>query len=101
MGELLLQKEPTMIVIRVELHSAIHPSRSKELARMLICNDETGGPIYRNYLAQVLRGRSKEQLDKRTVLKTCAIKGWPSERVHIWNLIAFALEQMGYGQHGG
>jgi hypothetical protein len=85
-----------MIVVSVELWSARTGERT-ELARMEICNDETGTAARRNYIARVLLGRSTTQLDRRVVQRHGALKDWPSEQLHIWNLVAALLTSMGYG----
>lgn len=84
-----------MIVVRVELHSAI-TGRVTELARLLICNDGSGSGSIGNYIATALRGRSKEQLDRRVAQRSCGISGYPRNALHIWNLVARALGRMGY-----
>lgn len=84
-----------MIIIKVELHSAIN-HKITELARMKICNDGTGGRIYRNYFGQTFKGRCKEQLDRETIQKQTSLNNWPSERFHIWNLVAKMLKNLGY-----
>lgn len=84
-----------MIVIRVELHSA-NTGKVTELARALIVNDGTGTMQRRNYIARTLRGRSKDQLDKRTVSREARLNYWPSERLHVWRLVCSALCAMGY-----
>ncbi len=85
-----------MIVVSVQLWSARDGSKT-ELARMHICNDETGTLALRNYICRVLRGRSTAQLDKLQVQRQGAVKGWPAQRLHVWNLVAMALRNMGYG----
>lgn len=88
-----------MIVVRVELHSAI-TGRATEFARMIIANDGSGtGPIG-HYLATTLRGRSREALDRRVVQRSAGIRDWPRQRLHVWNLVATALTAMGYGRDG-
>jgi hypothetical protein len=84
-----------MIVVRVELWSARTGDRT-ELARMEICNDETGSTSRRNYIARTLRGRSTAQLNRRESQRQASVKQWPSEAVHVWNLVATALAGMGY-----
>lgn len=89
-----------MIVVRVELWSAITGAKT-ELARMEICNDETGTFQRRNYIARTLTGRSTAQLDRRKTERQAEFKNYPSERVHIWNLVAAVLETLGYGKAAG
>jgi hypothetical protein len=84
-----------MIVVRVELWSARSGTKT-ELARMHICNDETGGAVRRNYFARTLLGRSKAQLDIGKVQREGEVKNWPSEAVHVWNLVSTALTALGY-----
>jgi len=84
-----------MIIVRVELHSAI-TGKITELARMHIWNDETGTYNSRNYKAVSFRGRSKETLDRQTIIKETELKNWPSERFHIWNLVRQILTNLGY-----
>ena len=88
-----------MIVIRVELDSAIHPSRDIELARMEIANECTNPKkTHGNYTARTLRGRGKGMLDRRATQRHTEIKDFPREAEHVWNLVAKALTKMGYGK---
>ena len=89
-----------MIVVRVELHSARDHSVT-ELARMHICNDETGNLKLRNYEVRTLKGRSKAALDANRLQRQASVKNWPSISVHVWNLVQAALTNMGYGRKGG
>lgn len=89
-----------MIEVSVTLVSARENGKRTELARMEICNDETGTLERRNYFARVLRGRSKEALDRREVHRTGELRHWPSERLHVWNLVAVMLRNCGYGAGG-
>lgn len=86
----------SMIVVRVELWSARDGSR-KELARMLLCNQGSTGDL-RDYSVEALRGRSTAQLDRREVQRRGQVRGHPSERVHVWNLVAKALQACRYGR---
>src|SRR3569832_410524 len=52
----------SMIVVRVELHSAV-TRKITELARLHICN-EGGTDTLRDYGIYVARGRDKEALDR-------------------------------------
>jgi hypothetical protein len=86
-----------MIVVSVQLVSAIHPSRSKELARMTICNiggDNTRG----NYEVQTYIGRSKEALDKRIVNRTDVVTNYPRLAIHVWHLVYEALKALKYNR---
>lgn len=88
-----------MIVVSVTLLSARDGSKT-ELARMHICNDETGNHSLRNYLCRVLRGRSSRALDASHIQRTGTVKSWPAEQRHVWHLVAVALAKMGYGSQG-
>lgn len=88
-----------MIVVRVELHSAV-TGEVTELARALICNDGTGTMDLRHYQVHALRGRSRAALDRNVVQRTGRVRDWPSQRLHVWNLVAAALAAMGYGREG-
>jgi hypothetical protein len=85
-----------MIVIRVELHSAI-TGKVTELARMEAVNDNTGTLARRNYKARTLKGRNTDALDRRNIQRETTLKGWPSERLHVWNMVQVLLTRMGYG----
>ena len=86
-----------MIVVSVSLDSAIHESRDKELARVLISN-EGGTDTHGDYSCVSLRGRSKEQLDRRIVQRRGVVTNHPREAEHVLNLVAKALRTMGYGK---
>jgi hypothetical protein len=90
-----------MIVVKVELHSAI-TGRVLELARMHICN--RGDSTNKNrgdYDVRTLRGRSKQNLDKGTVMKRGEVLNHARLQLHVWNLVAKGLRSMGYGNDGG
>lgn len=86
-----------MIIVRVELHSA-NTGKITELARMKIYNDNTGTATRRNYMGLSYRGRSKKQLDKETIHKAGTVINWPSQQLHIWNLVRVMLSHLGYNQ---
>lgn len=85
-----------MIIVRVELHSAI-TGDTTELARMWIANrgDSTNHRMG-NYDVSILRGRSKEALDQGTVLKTAGVEQHQRLAKHVWNLVCKALNNAGY-----
>jgi hypothetical protein len=88
-----------MIVVRVELHSAIN-GRVTELARAIIAN--VGGTDERgDYAAMTLRGRTAAALDKalqaKAITRMAQITGHPRKALHVWHLVAKALAGMGYG----
>lgn len=95
-----------MIVVRVELHSAVTGDRT-ELARMVI--DNIGGTIQRgDYRCRTLRGRSAEALERAMhrmhsggTQREGRVLGHARLREHVWNLVAKALQGMSYGEKGG
>lgn len=83
-----------MIIVRVELHSAI-TGNTTELARMDLCN--IGGT--RNsgdYDVKVMRGRDREKLSKRTAQREGRVLGHPRLSQHVWHLVAKALKACNY-----
>ncbi len=86
-----------MIVVRVELHSAV-TGKVTELVRMEVANDGTGTRTRRHYEARTLRGRNTKALNQRTTQRQTTLRDWPSEQLHVWNLVATLLAKMGYGQ---
>lgn len=95
-----------MIVIRVELWSAVSGQKS-ELARMVI--DNIGGTTnLGDYRCRTLRGRSEDALDRALLTMSGTgtqregrVLGHARLREHVWNLVAKALTGMGYGQPKG
>jgi hypothetical protein len=85
-----------MIVVSVQLVSAIHPSRSKELARMEICNDGGGDDARGSYDVRTLRGRDKDTLDKRIVNRRGRVSDYPRLAIHVWHLVFEALKAVEY-----
>lgn len=85
-----------MIVVRVELHSAI-TGRISELARMTIANkgDEIN-PNIGNYDIKTIRGRSSRQLDDMIVNRKGTVLGHRRLDLHVWYLVAKALKVVGY-----
>lgn len=84
-----------MIVVRVELHSAIDGSKT-ELARMHICN-VNGNRQWADYEATTFRGRCAEALSKLVPRRHSEVKHHAKARLHVWNLVGKALRNMGYG----
>lgn len=96
------EDDRAMIRVSVHLISAIDGDVT-ELARMDICNDGTGDFNRRNYNGEALLfegqsyiGRNSAALNRETVSKRGRIVNWPSERLHIWNLVRMMLDTMGY-----
>ena len=86
-----------MLVVSVELHSAI-TGQVTEIARMHIANDGTGIGRLGHYDVKSLRGNTEKQLNKRTPQRQARVLNYPREELHVWNLVARALERLGYGQ---
>ena len=90
-----------MIVVRVELHSAI-TGKVEELARMVI--NKTGGThTIRDYRARALRGRSRAALDRAwdfqlKPTREGHVYGHSRLALHVWHLVAKALSSMEYGK---
>ncbi len=89
-----------MIVVRVELWSAITGERT-EIARMMIANSGRGTAEKGDYSGETLRGRSTAALDKSWASRTCThygkVMGHARQRLHVWHLVAKMLASMGYG----
>lgn len=89
-----------MIVITVDLVSAVSDDRSRQLGRMIIANDGTGSETLRNYSVRTLRGRSKFALSQNIVQRAGKVIAHPAARLHIWHLVSKALQSVGYtGDH--
>jgi hypothetical protein len=85
-----------MIVVRVELHSAI-THKITEIARMTICNvggDHTHG----DYEIKTYRGRDKEALDKRIVNRAGNVGNYPRLTLHVWHLVYEAMKALKYNR---
>lgn len=87
-----------MIVVRVELHSAIDGS-VRELARMHISN-AGGTNTLGDYDVQTLRGRSTAELDKRIVQRRGRVLRHQRLSLHVWHLVGKALSAIGYARPG-
>ena len=85
-----------MIVVRVELHSAV-TGQVTELARAHIAN--VGGTATSgDYAAATLHGRSAAALDRGQVQRRGKVTGHARQALHVWHLVAKALAGMGYGK---
>lgn len=85
-----------MIVVRVELHSAVDGS-VRELARMHIAN--TGGTgTLGDYDVRTLHGRSTADLDRRVTNRQGKVARHARLSLHVWHLVAKALQSVGYGK---
>ncbi|MGX0963183.1 hypothetical protein AB7M63_003632 [Bradyrhizobium japonicum] len=87
-----------MIVVRVELHSAI-TRKVTEIARMRIRN-AGGTEDLGDYSAETLRGLSREQLDRGICQRGGSVANYPRLRIHVWHLVARALIAMNYAGAG-
>lgn len=84
-----------MIVVKVELHSAI-TGEITEIAMMEIANIG-GSNTIGNYDCCTLRGRSAQAFTQRQVQRKAKVLGHPRLSQHVWNLVAKSLKAMGYG----
>ncbi|MCP2016871.1 hypothetical protein [Qipengyuania citrea] len=89
-----------MIVVKVELHSAITGDQT-ELARMMI--DNIGGDMkVGDYRARTYRGRSAATLERAmrsgSTTREGTVLGHRRLALHVWHLVAKALTGMGYGK---
>jgi len=83
-----------MIIVRVELHSAI-TGKITEIARMGIAN--IGGTRTRgDYSVKTYRGRSAEELNRRVPERSGQVTNYPRLAIHVWHLVARALLTMNY-----
>ncbi len=83
-----------MIIVRVELHSAV-THKVTEIARMRIAN--IGGTRrLGHYFAETYRGRSAEALSEGTRQRSGTIRDYPRLSIHVWHLVARALMAMKY-----
>lgn len=92
-----------MIVVRVELWSAVN-GRVTELARMVVDNHGVSedGKVG-DYRTRTYRGRDKDTLHAAMVkggpvTREGKVLGHRRQALHVWNLIAKALTNMGYGK---
>ena len=86
-----------MLVIDVTLHSAITGKRER-IASMVIANDgSSSSPTRGNYTGQTYRkGHDVYDRKDEAILRIGAVKGYPRQRLHVWNLVQRMLTQMGY-----
>jgi hypothetical protein len=91
-----------MIVIRVELWSAVNGQVS-ELARMTIDNiGATANGQHADYRARSFRGRDAATLHRAMLAGTVQREGKVIRharlRLHVWHLVARALDTLGYAE---
>lgn len=85
-----------MLVVRVELHSAI-TGATTEIARFDIWNTTKGTRTKGDYECASFRGRTREDLKRRTVQRTGKVEDYPRLSQHVLCLVHRALTSMGYG----
>lgn len=90
-----------MLVIRVELHSAI-TGKISEIARMIVANDSSGTKSMGNYWGVTADGEVEgdHMIPAAIVHETrkrdyTEIKGY-DRSLHVWNLVTRMLTAMGY-----
>lgn len=90
-----------MLVVRVELHSAITGLVS-QIAVMKLWNTGGGTPSRGDYKAEVIKGRIdlpgtlSGYRTQGKVLRTGCVADYPRKNKHVWNLVARMLTAMGY-----
>ena len=88
-----------MIIIRVELHSAM-TGKVIELARGAICNDGRGTATKGDYYGRVTQGRGEhkdiDEIMNASPLRTGTVDNFPRKSMHVWNLVVRMLLSMGY-----
>lgn len=89
-----------MIIVKVELHSAIS-GEVTELGRMMI--DNVGGNFtVGDYRARTYRGRDSKALDRSMqegrVTREGRVESHRRQALHVWHLVGKALAALGYNQ---
>lgn len=89
-----------MLVIRVELHSAV-TGKVTEIARMLMHNDGTGTPNRGNYKAKTVKGKIADNMPAMEIrdsvpLREGEVKDYPRLGLHVWHLVCRMLKSMDY-----
>ncbi len=85
-----------MIIVRVELHSAVDGVVT-EIGRAHIFN--VGGTAQRgDYGTRTLRGRDTAALDRGQIQRRGRVENHPRLAMHVWHLVAKALAGMGHGR---
>lgn len=85
-----------MLVIRVELHSAI-TRKITEIARMHIAN-VGGSHESGDYEVKTFRGRDSAALDRRIVTRQGSVTDYPRLAIHVWHLVYEALKATKYNR---
>jgi hypothetical protein len=79
-----------MIVVPMELKSAISASRSRSLGRLEIGNDGTGTATRGNYEVRLYSSGDRPRL-----IRTARVENFPRQAVPAWRLIQKAMEALG------
>lgn len=87
-----------MILIRVELHSAV-TGKVTEIARGIIANKGVSPDgALGNYDVATFRGRDSEALNGLQIQRRGKVDAHPRKSQHVWHLVAKALASMGYAR---
>ena len=91
-----------MLVVRVELHSAV-TGKTSEIARMIIANDGTGSGTKGNYWGRAAKGVVKGDhmipaaiMHESRKMRYAEVREYPRASKHVWNLVSRMLSNMGY-----
>lgn len=76
-----------MILVKIELVSAVDPARNREIGRIKIVNDGTGNAKCCSYIAQVMRRGTEDK-----VLKTVTVHRYPRLAYSVWELVRRVLQ---------
>lgn len=85
-----------MLIVRVELHSAV-TGKVTEIARMMIANDDSGTEATGHYTGETYRGTDATALNRKSVNLTGRVVNFSRRNKHVWNLVGRMLHSMGYG----
>lgn len=89
-----------MLVIRVELHSAV-TGKISEIARMLVYNDGTGTAQVGSYKGKTVKGTTEGPMTpaviyQRKAMREGTVGNYRRLNLHVWHLVARMLAAMGY-----
>lgn len=79
-----------MVIVKIELVSAIDPRRSREIGRMVIHNTGEGTEDHGNYGIRLMRRGTTD-----VVQKTASVENFPRKSAVVWKLVARALKNLG------
>lgn len=75
-----------MILVKIELISAIHPSRNRELGRLVLTNDGLGTDKRCNYNVEMMRRGTTDKVQRRG-----RVENYPRHAYTVWELVRRAL----------